>query len=264
MNVRISIVTVCYNSVLTISETFDSVLNQRTLPYEYIVIDGGSVDGTNDIIKKYHDKFMMAGVKFSSVSEKDSGLYDAMNKGLKKVTGNWIHFLNSDDYYYTKDIISEIMEILSHEKGIVYGNTNILLLNNKNKINNLYPKLPLSIKKYFTCPIEQPAAFYETKALENLSFDISYKNSADYKLWIELLSKSVKFTYVDKIITTFRVGGASTNLANLYYENIRLFKELNLLAGVIIQSFKIHLIILPLLKSKAPNMYSILKKLTGK
>lgn len=103
----LSIITVCYNSKTTIAETIESVLSQSFKNYEYIVIDGGSTDGTVDIIKKYKSKF---GGRLSYVSEKDKGVYNAMNKGIKKAKGKWIHLLNSDDTYMHQESLEVIFK----------------------------------------------------------------------------------------------------------------------------------------------------------
>lgn len=95
-NPLISVVTVSYNAVGTIEQTLLSVINQTYPNIEYIIIDGGSTDGTVDIIKKYADEIVYW------ISEPDKGIYDAMNKGIKKANGEWINFINAGDSYYDK------------------------------------------------------------------------------------------------------------------------------------------------------------------
>ena len=93
---KISIVTVCYNSVLTIRDTIDSVLSQDYPNVEYIIVDGGSTDGTMDIVRGFSDKIDVI------ISEPDHGIYDAMNKGIEAASGEFVGFLNSDDFYATE------------------------------------------------------------------------------------------------------------------------------------------------------------------
>ena len=97
----ISVITVCYNAVANIEETMLSVLNQRYDKVEYIVIDGGSKDGTLDVIKKYANKLAYW------ISEPDKGIYDAMNKGIAKATGDWINFMNAGDKFINEEVLNK-------------------------------------------------------------------------------------------------------------------------------------------------------------
>ena len=103
---KISIITVSYNSALTIEDTIKSVLDQDYPNIEYIIIDGGSTDGTMDVVNKYKDRIVKI------VSEKDEGMYDAMNKGIKLATGDVVGILNSDDVYTSNDVIRMVVEKL--------------------------------------------------------------------------------------------------------------------------------------------------------
>ena len=106
---RISIITVCYNSEKTIERTIQSVLGQTIEDLEYILVDGGSKDGTLDIIKKYENEFIDKGWSYRYLSEKDNGMYDAMNKGIHLSTGDLIGILNSDDWY-EKEALSTVIK----------------------------------------------------------------------------------------------------------------------------------------------------------
>jgi glycosyltransferase involved in cell wall biosynthesis len=103
---KVSIITTTYNSALTIEDTIKSVLDQDYPDIEYIIIDGGSTDGTMDIVNKYKDRIA------NIVSEKDEGMYDAMNKGIKLATGDVVGILNSDDIYTSNDVIRTVVEKL--------------------------------------------------------------------------------------------------------------------------------------------------------
>src|SRR5438105_14705 len=127
---RISIITVVYNNVANIEVTILSILNQTYKNIEYIVIDGGSTDGTLDVIKKYKDKISFW------VSEKDNGIYDAMNKGIKVATGEWINFINSGDSYFDNDVLEKIMEaeyFNATSIDVIYGNTQIITPNRRKR-----------------------------------------------------------------------------------------------------------------------------------
>lgn len=260
MKKRISVITVCYNSARTISVAFESVLKQTILPYEYIVIDGGSSDETLSIIKKYQKKFEQKDVRFIVVSESDKGIYDAMNKGLKLVTGEWIHYLNSDDCYCDYKVFENILSEIQDCYDFVYANLMVVCADGSMK--RCKPSvLPRKFVMYFTCPINQPATFFKSSVLKKYEFDITYKNSADYKLWVELLKCNKRNKYVDLDITKFGIGGASANLKNLYIENRRVLIESRLYLGFCIQTCYLHLLILTFLKNSFPSFHKYLKKM---
>ena len=116
---KVSIITVSYNSVETIKDTIESVINQNYPNIEYMVIDGKSNDGTNEIIQKYKDEISCY------LSEKDSGIYDAMNKGIQSATGDLIGILNSDDIYSNNGVISKIVDRIGNNDGIYADLTNV-------------------------------------------------------------------------------------------------------------------------------------------
>jgi len=124
----ISVVTVSYNAVSTIEQTILSVINQTYPNVEYIIIDGGSTDGTVDIIKKYADKIAYW------VSEPDKGIYDAMNKGVVVATGEWINFMNAGDIFTDSDVIDKLFHqnIIINRVGIVFGDTLVVFRNREN------------------------------------------------------------------------------------------------------------------------------------
>ena len=113
---KLSIITVSYNSAATIEDTIQSVLSQDYKNIEYIIIDGGSKDKTCAIIDRYIDKIAVF------ISEPDCGIYDAMNKGLKNATGDVIGILNSDDFYANEQVLSQVMNTFSEDTDAVYAN----------------------------------------------------------------------------------------------------------------------------------------------
>ena len=117
-NVKVSIITVSYNSEKTIRRTIESVLNQTYRNIEYIIIDGASSDSTVDIIKEYESKFLG---RLKWISETDSGIYDAMNKGICKASGELIGIINSDDYYEKEAVEHMVNALGSEEYQVLYG-----------------------------------------------------------------------------------------------------------------------------------------------
>lgn len=137
---KISVVTVCYNAVETLEETMLSVLHQTYPDIEYIIIDGGSTDGTVDIIKKYADRLAYW------VSEPDKGIYDAMNKGIDIATGDYINFMNAGDKFYQHNTVASLLEsfTIMEPTTIIYGDT---LVKHKNRISLNKALQPFHLKK---------------------------------------------------------------------------------------------------------------------
>lgn len=225
----ISVITVCFNSQKTLQRTFDSILKQTFLPFEFIVVDGGSNDHTIEIIQEYESLFVEKGILFKWISEKDEGLYDAMNKGVKMASGDWIHFLNSDDYYVNEYVLQNVSNYLRlTTASVLYGRT----INVKEFAQTVSPVIPenkLKLNILIGCPIQQPATFYNKTIFNDLnySFDISYRISADYKMFVQMIKGKVKFQFIPSFITCFDEGGISTLNKNslVFIEDIRLLKE---------------------------------------
>ena len=200
----VSIITVCYNSEKTIKKTIESVINQTYKNIEYILIDGGSTDGTMQIIKTYQKKYDF--IKY--VSEKDEGIYDAMNKGIKMASGDLIGILNSDDYYELNAIETMVNAMTRDKYQILYGYMNIF----KNGIKEqtvMYYHWALNFNM-----INHPTCFV-TKDVYNdyFLYDTAYKSCADYDFMIKIFKeKSVKFIPVDSIIANFNYGGMSQRI----------------------------------------------------
>lgn len=204
---KISIITVCYNSAKTIKETFESVLNQEYDNYEYIVIDGRSNDETLQIIKEYEKKFEG---KMKYISEKDDGIYDAMNKGIKMSTGEIIGLLNSDDYYINEYTLKKINENFTNDVDGTYAN--IIML--EDKALNI-PERKLSSGegnyKFGWVPIH-PTLYLKKYVYENIGlYNQKYHISADYEFMVKMLkSKKYKLKYINDYLVCMRSGGAST------------------------------------------------------
>ena len=124
MSTTVSVVTVCYNADKTISNTIKSVLEQNFSDYEYIIVDGASKDNTLNIVEGFRSGFEDKGISFKVVSEKDNGIYDAMNKGAKLCSGEWILFLNADDSFADPDVLKDLFtgkDYVGYD--IVYGDS---------------------------------------------------------------------------------------------------------------------------------------------
>ena len=177
--IKISIITICFNSDKFIEKTIKSVINQNYPNIEYIIIDGDSKDNTINIIKQYEDKIT------KWISEPDKGIYDAMNKGIKLVTGDWVIFMNSGDLFCNKSVISEIFlnEIQENVK-VVYGN----VTNDWGTYKECKKAYPLKTISYRMPFCHQAVLVRREVLLDNL-FDLSFKYAADYNQFYNLFYK---------------------------------------------------------------------------
>ncbi|MBT1247051.1 MULTISPECIES: glycosyltransferase family 2 protein [unclassified Thermosipho (in: thermotogales)] len=211
---KLSIITVTYNSEQFLEEAIESVKNQSCKDYEYIIIDGGSTDKTLEIIKKYYNE----GVVSKYISEPDKGIYDAMNKGLKLASGEIISFLNSDDMYFDNTIFCKVLEAFQENNiEALYGDLVYVSRKNKNKIVRYWKTGKLDLRKIkYGWQIPHPAFFISSKVAKELEFDINYRIAADHDFILKALKHAVKCHYVNYPIVKMRFGGKSTeNIHNM-------------------------------------------------
>lgn len=202
--ILISVITVCYNSEGTIRDTLESMLGQTYKNYEYLIIDGASEDGTVDILKSYEDRFEG---RMRWISEPDSGIYDAMNKGIAGASGELIGILNSDDFYERNalEIMAGRFAQLEREHVILYGfQRNLDADQEKSVVLFHHDFLDGQM-------ITHPTCFVSRQVYRDFGmFDTSYRSSADYELMLRLFhGGKVYFQPVYEIITNFRLGGMS-------------------------------------------------------
>lgn len=198
---KISIITVCLNSEKTIEQTIQSVIDQNDENYEYIIIDGGSGDGTLDIIKKYKKNISIV------VSEPDQGIYDAMNKGIALASGDIIGIINSDDWY-EPGILKKVRDYFQKsDAGVIYGR-----LRRISEDGIVSIRIPSDIEKIrYEMEIPHPTVFIRKEIYERYGvFQLKYKIASDYDLMLRLYISGVKFVYQDEVFSNFRLNGIST------------------------------------------------------
>ena len=203
---RVSVITVCYNAAATIEQTILSVLAQTYPDIEYVVIDGGSTDGTLGIIEKYRDRLGYF------VSEPDGGIYDAMNKGIARSTGGIVGILNADDWYEPGAVQDVVTAFGQENVELVYGK---LILRNRD--GSLNPRTEDVFKMesleelFWGMMVPHPTVFVRRSVYERYGcFDTSYKSASDYELMLRFYTKGVSFFRLDRYITNFRTGGFSS------------------------------------------------------
>lgn len=203
---KISIITPTYNSEKTIDRTIQSVLSQNYNDIEHIIIDGSSVDGTMCIVNKY------AGKLSKIISEKDDGIFDAMNKGISIASGDIIGILNSDDFFNSNDVLSIIAnEFNDSSVDAVYGDISYFL-NDTNKITRYWKAGEYKEKKLNNgWIIPHPALFLRRSVYSKLGvFNLDLKVAADYEFILRIIkTKKVKLKYVKKILVRMYGGGNS-------------------------------------------------------
>lgn len=208
----ISIITSTYNSAETINDTIKSVLCQTNKDFEYIIVDGGSTDETIDIVKSYESEFSG---RLKWVSEKDKGIYDAMNKGIKMASGDIIGILNSDDYYTSDDILQTIADAFKCQNvDAIYGD-----------IHFIKDGVPDKCVRYYSSRLFSPfwlrfgfmpahPSFYCKRDVFDKSglYRLDYKIGSDYEMMVRLFRKhKISSRYVPKDFVTMRTGGASNS-----------------------------------------------------
>ena len=230
-DIKVSIITVCFNSEKTIERTIQSVLDQTYKNIEYIIIDGASTDKTLEIIDKYRDQFKD---RLKVISEKDDGIYFAMNKGIALSTGTLIGIINSDDWYEkdaVRNMVNAYVEDHRNSLTVYYGNTGVirddqLLSISKSDHNRLEDDM-----------ISHPSCFITKEAYRKLGvYNTDYPSVADYDLMLRYKrSRKVDFVHVDEHIANFTLGGMSST-GKAYIDLLRLkmnYKKISRIKGSI-------------------------------
>lgn len=220
-SIKVTIITVCFNSEKTIRRTIESVLNQTYKDIEYIIVDGASTDTSLNIITEYEKQFEG---RMQYISEKDKGIYDAMNKGIGKATGKLIGILNSDDYY-ERDAVESMVHALTNQRyQILYGFTRTVQAGKEVCISRYSHEL---LNKQM---IAHPSCFVTKTVYDDFGgFDLQYPYVADYDFMLRMFQVSdIHFEPVNKLIANFSVGGIS-NTPIAWLDLLRLRKKYNMI-----------------------------------
>lgn len=223
---KISILTVCYNSAATIESTLKSVASQKHPDIEYIIVDGGSTDGTLDIIKRYKNVTVL-------VSEPDNGIYDAMNKGIKLASGDVIGTLNADDFYISDSALNDVAKVFEDDAiEACFADLIYVDQDDTDKIVRYWKSQTYKsgLFKQGWMPAH-PTFFVRKNIYEKFGvFDLNFKIAADFELLFRLIEKNqIRTVYLPKVIIKMRLGGTTNkNLRNIRIQNkeiIRILRE---------------------------------------
>lgn len=207
--IRFSVITVCYNASATIRETIASVLGQTYRDVEYIVVDGKSSDGTVDILQGITDERM----KF--VSEKDTGIFNAMNKGLKMASGDYLIFLGADDVFYDKDVLTRVAAKVTNGNDVLYGD--VMLKKRQRLYNGAFSRWTWGHRN-----ISHQCIFYPKSVYARYQYDEKYRSVADWDYNLRLLTIGIPFTYIGETICIFNdADGMSSSVKDREFLKVR-------------------------------------------
>lgn len=248
MNPLLSIITATYNSERTLDETFKSVLNQNYTNFEYIIVDGKSWDNTIEIIKEHESSFKDKGIVFKWISERDSGIYNAWNKGLQMAVGNWIAFLGSDDIYLENAIEKYAdMAILNNNADLIHSKVKIL--RGTSFIREIDKKWEwVQFKKSMN--IAHAGAFHNKIYFEKYgNFDESYKIAGDYEMLLRAKNE-LKVIFLNEFTVIMQEDGVSNRMF------LKAFKEA--------EKAKLNTLGMSLIAVKRYSLINLLRYFLGK
>lgn len=220
---KITVATVCLNAESVIRKTIESVLAQEYDSFEYLIVDGVSKDNTLAIVNEYVPLFAEKNITYRIVSEKDSGLYDAMNKAADLSNGEWIIYMNAGDTLLDGDVLNKASGMLDPDLDVLYGDI-LLAEGEKFKLHRSGEIMSLN-----RCnPIMHQSCLTRVKSLLRYRFDTSYKICADYDLFLKLYKdNSSCFRKTDLVIATFMMGGLSTTAISLREKEFSRARKVN-------------------------------------
>jgi putative colanic acid biosynthesis glycosyltransferase len=204
MNPIVSIITVSYNTAASLESTILSVLNQQTA-VEYILIDGGSNDGTTEILDRYRDRLAYC------VSEPDRGVYDAMNKGIAAATGDWLFFIGADDQLVNDRTLSHMWDHLAQKQidwqdlDLIFGD--VRYLSGEKLVRRYNSRFDASL--YLKNRLHHQGAFYRRQYLQGWRYDPSFRAFADYELNLKMYLAQARSIKIPTVVADCQVGGLS-------------------------------------------------------
>lgn len=202
---KLSIITICYNQP-DIEETCESIVNQTFQDFEWIIIDGGSTDGTLKQLEKYKNRINIL------ISEKDNGRYNAMNKGIKLAKGEWLNFMNGGDSFKDSNTLERIFS-KNYDKKVLYGFMNLIKINGEELIH----KYPENVDKAFFLNhgINHQASFIKRELFKEFGlYEENYNSIADWVKWVCFSVNGIKFQLIPEVIANFKQDGVTFNYSD--------------------------------------------------
>lgn len=234
---KLTIITINFNNRIGLIKTIESIQKQTFSDFEFIVIDGGSTDGSVEVLKE-------TSIITKWISEKDNGVYHAMNKGIKMASSKYINFMNSGDEFYSNDTLTQLSELLDADYDVFYGNT--LYYNDDNYRREEIPPAELSFSYLYNFGINHQASFIKRSLFEDSFFyNENYKICADWEFFMyNLCIRNASYKYKNIFICNYDFSGISANPKNLqlfhdekeqtikkyfplFYDDLQVLEELN-------------------------------------
>ena len=220
MDKKLSVITICYNIKDEIERTCESIVNQTNQNFEWVVIDGGSTDGTVDILNKYKKRIDVF------VSEPDKGVYNAMNKGIKRASGEFLNFMNGGDCFADNTVVDEFLKHNTDGIDVLYGNMNYIKEDGSIHLHT-YPSTLDNLYFCFNCISHQSAFIRRSLFGKYGLYNEQQRVVSDWEKWIIFIRNRCVFSYWNRLVSQFYKGGISsgtqlyktelTALINKYY-----------------------------------------------
>ena len=217
---KVTIITVCYNACEELRMTLESVCEQTFKGIEYIVVDGGSTDGTLSLLEEFRNKFSNNGISFRYISEHDEGTYDAMNKGALMAEGEWINYMNAGDRFFSTNSIAQFFSHnINADSGILYGDTLQVF-----DFGSGIAKATDYAKDNPIMPFCHQSCFVKADLVKKYRFDTSYKIIADHDFFFRLYEDGIKSQYIEEVVAQYngQYGLSATHPLTLRLEGLRI------------------------------------------
>lgn len=216
----ISMITISYCAANHIGKTIESVLAQTYTDYEYIFVDGGSNDDTVAIIESYRQQFEARGVCYRVKSEPDKGIYDAMNKGVDRASGQWVLMLNAGDCLADERVLQDIFEEKTYDEEVLYGDT----LQHSGAYLRFAQAQPAQLLTEYM-PFCHQSAFVKAETLRRFRFDTAYAICADYDLFVRLYRSGAAFRQLSRTVSVYSMDGVSETRAAKVFSEYEMAKK---------------------------------------
>lgn len=262
---KISVITATFNSGKTVRDTMESVLRQTHKDIEYLIIDGASTDDTMDIVRSYEPQFEG---RMHYISERDKGIYDAMNKGIAMATGDVVGILNSDDFYTSPDILEQVAKTLTNtEVDAVYGDVHYVNDENLKHCTRYYSSrlFHRSWMRFGFMPAH-PSFYCRRSIYEQYgTFNLSYKVAADFENLLRLIYvHRIRTRYIAKDFVTMRTGGASSSglrsHKQIMHDHLRALKQNGVFSNFLFLSIRYPYKLCEVYMTKISNIFKYKSK----